>query len=98
MALDETAARSVPGLIAVVRDGNFLAVAAERGGQAIAGRNALALGARWSDAADTLPDISNLAKELRQLRSETSAGGTAGSSRPRPPPPQRGHAEDGPSV
>jgi nicotinate dehydrogenase subunit B len=84
MALDETTARSVPGFIAVIRDGNFLAVAAEREEQAIAGRNALALGARWSDAADSLPDISNLAKELRQLRSETSVVGTAGQSEPAP--------------
>jgi nicotinate dehydrogenase subunit B len=93
IALDETAARSVPGLVAVVRDGNFLAVAAEREEQAIAGRNALALGARWSDAADSLPDISNLAKELRQLRSETSVVGTAGQSEPAPPAAKRIGAE-----
>ena len=93
MALDETAARSVPGLIAVIRDGNFLAVAAEREEQAIAGRNALALGARWSDAPDSLPDISNLAKELRQLRSETSVVGTAGQSEPAPSAAKRISAE-----
>src|SRR5205807_2370056 len=93
MALDETAARSVPGLIAVIRDGNFVAVAAEREEQAIAGRNALALGARWSDAPDSLPDISNLAKELRQLRSETSVVGTAGQSEPAPPAAKRISAE-----
>src|SRR5260370_21774317 len=63
MALDETAARSVPGLIAVIRDGNFLAVPAQRQAQAMAGRNALALGARWRDAAEPLPALSDLAYE-----------------------------------
>jgi nicotinate dehydrogenase subunit B len=40
MALDDAAARSVASLVAVIRDGNFLAVAAEREEQAIAARNA----------------------------------------------------------
>ena len=93
IALDETAARSVPGLIAVVRDGNFLAVAAEREEQAIAARNALASGARWNDDANSLPDISNLAKELKQFRSETTVVGTAGRSEPTPSGAQRVSAE-----
>src|SRR6266702_236204 len=39
LSLDEGQARSLPGVIAVVRDGNFIAVAAEREEQAIAARN-----------------------------------------------------------
>ena len=93
IALDETAARTVPGLVAVVRDGNFLAVAAEREEQAIAARNALASGARWSDDANSLPDISNLAKELKQFRSETTVVGTAGQSEPAPSGAKRISAE-----
>jgi metallo-beta-lactamase family protein len=73
-----------------IRRGVFLVHGEEK---AIAGRNALALGARWSDAADSLPDISNLAKELQQLRSETSVVGTAGQSEPAPPAAKRISAE-----
>src|SRR6266481_8134138 len=47
--LDEAAVRSAPGVVAVVRDGNFLAVAAKREEQAIAARDALASRAHWSD-------------------------------------------------
>jgi nicotinate dehydrogenase subunit B len=59
LSLDETAARSIPGVVAVVRDGNFLAVAAKREEHAIAARDALAScgddhrGRDWSDRADT---------------------------------------------
>ena len=92
-ALDDTAARSLPGVVAVFRDGNFLAVAAEREEQAIAARDALASGARWSDDGISLPDMSNLAEELRRLRSETSVVGTAGQSEPVPSDAKRISAE-----
>jgi nicotinate dehydrogenase subunit B len=82
LSLDETAARSLPGVVAVVRDGNFLAVAAEREEQAIAARNALASAARWSNEPAPLPDIANLGEELRRLRAETIVVGTAGQSEP----------------
>ena len=71
ISLDEAAARSLPGVIAIVRDGNFLAVAAQREEQAIAGRNALASGARWSNDSIPLPDIAALRDELPRLRAET---------------------------
>jgi nicotinate dehydrogenase subunit B len=93
IALDETAARSVAGVVAVIRDGNFLAVAAEREEQAIAARNALASGARWSDDGTSLPDMSKLPEELRQFRSETSVVGTAGQSEPVPSGARRISAE-----
>jgi CO/xanthine dehydrogenase Mo-binding subunit len=92
-ALDDTAARSLPGVVAVIRDGDFLAIATEREEQAIAARNALASGARWSDDSILLPDMSNLSRELRQLRSETSVVGTAGQSEPVPPGAKRISAE-----
>jgi CO/xanthine dehydrogenase Mo-binding subunit len=52
--VDEAAVKRLPGVIAVVRDGRFLAVAAEREEQAIKARDALAKAARWQEAA-TLP-------------------------------------------
>jgi nicotinate dehydrogenase subunit B len=92
-ALDDTAARSLPGVVAMIRDGNFLAVAAEREEQAIAARNALASGARWSDDGISLPDMSSLSRELRQLRSETTVVGTAGQSESMPSDIKRVSAE-----
>src|SRR5438477_1335980 len=51
---DEAAVRGMPGVVAVVRDGDFLAVAAEREEQAIKARAALAKAAVWQESA-TLP-------------------------------------------
>lgn len=82
VSLDETAVRSLPGVVAVVRDGNFLAVAAKREEQAIAARNALASATQWSDDAVPLPDIAHLNEELKRLRAETIVVGTAGQSEP----------------
>ena len=42
----------MPGVVAVVRDGDFLAVAAEREEQAIKARAALAKSAVWKESAD----------------------------------------------
>src|SRR4029077_20215128 len=67
ISLDEATARSVPGVVAIVRDGNFLAVAAQREEQAIAARNALASGARWSNDSVPLPNIAELRGELPRL-------------------------------
>jgi nicotinate dehydrogenase subunit B len=93
LSLDETAARSVPGVVAVVRDGNFLAVAAKREEQAIAARNALASGARWSNDSVQLPDISDLRDELHKLRAETIVVGSAGQTEPILDPVERVSAE-----
>jgi nicotinate dehydrogenase subunit B len=93
VSLDETAVRSLPGVITVVRDGNFLAVAAKREEQTIAARNALASAARWSDDAVPLPDIADLRGELRRLRAETIVVGAAGQSEPVPDQAKRISAE-----
>jgi nicotinate dehydrogenase subunit B len=82
ISLDEAVVRSLPGVVAVVRDGDFLAVAAEREEQAVAARNALAAAARWSDEAVLLPDIAHLHEELKKLRAETIVVGSAGQSEP----------------
>jgi nicotinate dehydrogenase subunit B len=93
LALDETEARSIPGVVAVVRDGNFLAVAAKREEQAIAARNALASGARWSSDSVLLPNISDLRDELHKVRAETIVVGSAGQSEPIPDHVQKVSAE-----
>jgi nicotinate dehydrogenase subunit B len=84
ISLDEAAVRSLPGVVAIVRDGNFLAVAAKREEQAIAARDALASAAHWSDDAVRLPDIADLQGELKRLRAETIVVGAAGQSEPVP--------------
>lgn len=54
-ALDEAEVRALPGVTALVRDGNFLGVIAEREEQAIRAQRRLARSARWDETA-TLPD------------------------------------------
>jgi hypothetical protein len=54
--IDETAARAVPGVVAVVRDGSFLGVVTEREEQAIKARYALIRAATWSGGSE-LPDL-----------------------------------------
>ena len=46
-SVDEAAAKAMPGVVAVVRDGCFLGVIAEREEQAIKAREALARSAKW---------------------------------------------------
>lgn len=93
LAFGETAVRARPGVIAVVSDGNFLAVAAGREEQAIAARDALAANAHWSDDAVELPDIASLRTELKKLRAETIVVGTASQSEPVPGQAKRISAE-----
>jgi CO/xanthine dehydrogenase Mo-binding subunit len=52
--VDEDAAKAMPGVIAVVRDGDFLGVVAEREEQAMRAREALKKSAAWKETA-TLP-------------------------------------------
>ena len=55
IALDETATRAVPGLVAIVRDGGFAGVVADSEAAAEAALKALRKGATWS-AGEPLPD------------------------------------------
>src|SRR5207244_6678596 len=54
VSVDERAVKRLPGVIDVVRDGSFLAVAAAREEQAVRAREALKRSAKWTEAA-TLP-------------------------------------------
>ncbi len=65
-SLDDSKAKAIPGVIAIVRDGSFLGVIAEREEQAVKARAALADGAKWTPGPD-LPDPANLFAHLKAL-------------------------------
>jgi CO/xanthine dehydrogenase Mo-binding subunit len=71
MALDEGAARAVPGLVAIVRDGGFAGVVADSEAAADAALKALRKGAAWS-AGEPLPDEDDLAGFLMSQPVETT--------------------------
>jgi len=64
VSVDEARVRSLPGVVAVVRDGSFLAVAAAREEQAIRAREALRQSARWKEAATLPPSGDALYRDL----------------------------------
>jgi len=68
-AFDEARVRAMPGVVAVVRDGRFLGVVAEREEQAIAARDELARAAQWRDGA-ALPKPEDIQNYLRSLPAE----------------------------
>jgi CO/xanthine dehydrogenase Mo-binding subunit len=70
-SIDEAAVQHLPGVVAVVRDGSFLGVVAEREEQAIRAREALAKSARW-EAGEDLPDPAGINEFLRALPSEAA--------------------------
>ncbi len=71
-ALDEAAVRAMPGVIAVLRDGNFLAVAAEREEQAIKAAEKMRAVAKWKEVADLPPRGMALYEHLLKLPSKDS--------------------------
>jgi len=105
-SFDEAAARAVPGIVAIVRDGSFLGVVAEREEQAIKARAALRDGAQWSGDTE-LPDPDKVYDHLLSLRSVDTV---ASEQRASPPPsgariveatyrkPYLAHASMGPSC
>jgi CO/xanthine dehydrogenase Mo-binding subunit len=66
---DTAAVEKLPGVVKVVRDGNFLAVIAEKEFQSIKAMNALAAAAKWQEAAN-LPKQDDLLKVLTSLPSQ----------------------------
>jgi nicotinate dehydrogenase subunit B len=69
--VDEAAARAIPGLAAVVRDGSFLGVVTEREEQAVKARDALIRSAKWSGGLE-LPDPARLHEQLMALPIQSS--------------------------
>jgi CO/xanthine dehydrogenase Mo-binding subunit len=73
-SVDEAAVKALPGVIAVVRDGSFLGVIAEREEQAVKAREALAKAAKWKLGPE-LPDPANIHAHLKSLPSTESTIG-----------------------
>jgi len=55
VSIDEASVKSMPGVVAVIRDGSFVAVAAEREEQAIKAAQALRASAKWNESPDLPP-------------------------------------------
>ena len=68
-AIDEAAVKAMPGVVAVVRDGSFLGVIAEREEQAIKASVALAKSATWTPG-PPLPDEASIYDHLLSLPAE----------------------------
>jgi CO/xanthine dehydrogenase Mo-binding subunit len=82
-ALDEAAVRAMPGVVALARDGNFLAVVAEREEQAIRAAEKMRAVARWQETAVLPPTGMALYDHLLKLPSQDSvvsakSGGAGG--------------------
>lgn len=106
VALEAAAVRSMPGVVAVVRDGNFAGVVAEREETALAAVERLRRGARWDESA-SLPDAGDLATWLAKAPSEASRVAERGMDAVPPPHATRrarytrpyiAHASIGPSC
>ncbi|BBZ96809.1 CO/xanthine dehydrogenase Mo-binding subunit [Bradyrhizobium diazoefficiens] len=80
-ALDETAVRTVPGLVAIARDGSFAGAVADSEVAAEAALNALRKGATWS-AGEPLPDENDLAGFLKSQPVETTTIDTRSAASP----------------
>jgi nicotinate dehydrogenase subunit B len=70
-AIDEASVKAMPGVVAVVRDGSFLGVIAEREEQAIKAQTALAKSAKWTLGPE-LPDSAKIYDVLMALPSQDS--------------------------
>jgi nicotinate dehydrogenase subunit B len=68
---DTDAVEKLPGIVKVVRDGNFLAVVAEKEFQSIRAMNALSAAAKWKETA-SLPKHDDLLNVLTSLPSQDS--------------------------
>ena len=68
---DVAAIEKMPGVVKVVRDGNFLAVVAAKEFQAIKAMNALANAAKWQEV-EQLPKLNDLPSVLTNLASQDS--------------------------
>jgi nicotinate dehydrogenase subunit B len=73
-SVDEAAAKALPGVIAVVRDGSFLGVVAQREEQAIKARTALAASAKWK-AGPPLPDPARIHEHIKSLTAKDAVIG-----------------------
>lgn len=82
-ALDESRTAAIPGVIAVVRDGSFVGVVAEREETAAAALERLRRDARWEERA-SLPDASALTEWMLAQPNETTLVGERKPEQERP--------------
>jgi nicotinate dehydrogenase subunit B len=68
-SFDQSRVAAMPGVVAIVRDGNFLGLVAEREEQAIAAREVLIASARWTGGRE-LPDPASVHEHLLSLPAE----------------------------
>ena len=68
-SVDEAGVKAMPGVVAVVRDGSFLGVVAEREEQAVKARAALIKSAKWT-LGPALPDPATIYEHLMSLPTE----------------------------
>jgi nicotinate dehydrogenase subunit B len=80
-SVDDAAASALPGVVAVVRDGSFLGVIAEREEQAIKAREALRKSAKWTLGPE-LPDPARLFEVIKSLPSKDATIGVKQGSVP----------------
>lgn len=71
VSVDLAAARSLPGVVAVLRDGSFLGVVAETGHAATQAHQGLSAMAVWHESA-SLPDMQQMSHFLRTQPAETT--------------------------
>ncbi len=69
LALDDAAVKAMPGVIAIVRDGNLLAVVAKGEWQAVLAQRALSAACRWSTGR-TLPRSADVIAQLKQISTQ----------------------------
>jgi nicotinate dehydrogenase subunit B len=108
LSFDEAAVRKLPGVVAVVRDGNFLAVAAEREEQAIWASQSLRANAKWKESPQLPLRGADLYEHLQKLPSHdtvvnskvraTAAGGHVSTLESTYTRPYQCHASIGPSC
>lgn len=106
VSCDEERVRKLPGITAVVRDGRFLGVVAEREEQAIAGREELSRAATWHEE-PSLPPPEDIHTYLKSLPAEENVVSSKGGDTPPAAPlsrsavytrPYIAHASIGPSC
>ncbi len=106
LSVDDSKARALQGVVAIVRDGNFIGVLAEREEVAVKALERLSLGAAWTER-ETLPDAATLADWLKSQPVETkvveeraaaSTPAAARTLRARYSRPYLAHASIGPSC
>lgn len=106
LSIDDAKARALEGVVAIVRDGSFLGVLAEREEIAVKALERLSVGAAWTER-ETLPDAATLPDWLKtqpvetkvvEERAAAAAPGAARTLRARYSRPYLAHASIGPSC